>query len=240
MSRTCRSTAAGSCCLVPRPSWSTRPPRRSSGRSCPAATGRSSSARATKAGSSRVDAQGHGHVVLRRRRARGARARAGAGRRPLRRAPRLTGRSTRSIAAASRRPSSSLANATSGRWPRMPKGFLYAATGEKGVVYRISPDGKGARFYQARATHVTALAFDRSRQSPDRNRVAGPGASRRSRGQGVRAARLPFPGNPHASLRRQGDAVRGRRERRRGRHRPRRPAPTTVRRNGRRSHRARL
>jgi hypothetical protein len=30
------------------------------------------------------------------------------------------------------------------------------------VIYRITPDGKGARFYQARATHVTALAFDRS------------------------------------------------------------------------------
>ena len=67
----------------------------------------------------------------------------------------------------------------------------------------ITPDGKGARFYQTKATHATALAFDKRRQSPRRHRVAGPRAARRSAGQGVRAPRLAVPGNPHAAVRRQ-------------------------------------
>jgi hypothetical protein len=38
---------------------------------------------------------------------------------------------------------------------------VFAATGDKGVVYKISPDGKGAPFYQTKATHAISLAFDR-------------------------------------------------------------------------------
>ena len=39
---------------------------------------------------------------------------------------------------------------------------MFAGTGEKGIVYKISPDGKGQPFYNTKATHATALAFDRS------------------------------------------------------------------------------
>jgi hypothetical protein len=42
------------------------------------------------------------------------------------------------------------------------RGNLYAGTGDKGVIYRITPDGKGAPFYQTKATHATSLAFDKS------------------------------------------------------------------------------
>ncbi len=42
------------------------------------------------------------------------------------------------------------------------KGNLYAGTGDKGVVYKITPDGKGTPFYQTKATHATALAFDKA------------------------------------------------------------------------------
>src|SRR5207245_4812798 len=42
------------------------------------------------------------------------------------------------------------------------KGNVYAGTGDKGLVYKISPDGKGAVFYKTKATHATALAFDKS------------------------------------------------------------------------------
>ena len=44
----------------------------------------------------------------------------------------------------------------------MRSGNLYAGTGEKGVVYKIAPDGKGAPFYQTKATHATALAIDKA------------------------------------------------------------------------------
>jgi hypothetical protein len=42
------------------------------------------------------------------------------------------------------------------------KGNLFAGTGDKGVIHKITPDGKGTTFYKTNATHVTALAFDRS------------------------------------------------------------------------------
>ena len=41
-------------------------------------------------------------------------------------------------------------------------GNLFAGTGDKGIIYKIAPDGKGAPFYKTNATHVTALAFDRA------------------------------------------------------------------------------
>src|SRR5262249_57171836 len=34
--------------------------------------------------------------------------------------------------------------------------------GDKGVIHKITPDGKGSVFYKTNATHVTALAFDKS------------------------------------------------------------------------------
>src|SRR5690606_4776425 len=37
------------------------------------------------------------------------------------------------------------------------RGNVYAATGDKGLVYRISPEGKGEVFYRTKATHVRAL-----------------------------------------------------------------------------------
>ena len=94
----------------------------------------------------------------------------------------------------------------------------------------IAPDGKGTRFYQAKATHATALAFDRAG-----NLLVGtesPGRVLRvdRRGQGLRAARLAVSGDPRAAVRRQGHAVR------RGGERPRRsgaraaPRPTIARR----------
>src|SRR5262249_39388323 len=39
---------------------------------------------------------------------------------------------------------------------------LYAATGDKGIIYKIAPDGKGVPFYKTNATHATALAFDKA------------------------------------------------------------------------------
>ena len=118
----------------------------------------------------------------------------------------LQGRSQRQR----RRRSSIRTTSTSGRWRSTRKGNLYAGTGEKGVVYKITPDGKGAPFYQTKATHATALAFDKSRQPARRHRVARPRAARRRRRQGVRPARFAVPGNPRAALRRQGHAVRRR------------------------------
>ena len=38
-------------------------------------------------------------------------------------------------------------------------GNLFAATGDKGVIYKITPDGKGTRFYKTSSTNVVSLAF---------------------------------------------------------------------------------
>ena len=40
-------------------------------------------------------------------------------------------------------------------------GNVYAGTGDKGTIYKIGADGRGAAFYQTKATHVMSLAFDR-------------------------------------------------------------------------------
>ena len=39
---------------------------------------------------------------------------------------------------------------------------LFAATGDKGVIYKITPDGKGTRFYKTSATNVVSLAVTKS------------------------------------------------------------------------------
>ena len=40
--------------------------------------------------------------------------------------------------------------------------MLYAATGEKGVIYRITAEGKGEPFYKTKATHALSLLLDRN------------------------------------------------------------------------------
>src|SRR5207253_10223212 len=42
------------------------------------------------------------------------------------------------------------------------KGNVFAGTGDKGIVYKITPEGKGTPFYKTKSTHATALAFDKS------------------------------------------------------------------------------
>jgi hypothetical protein len=37
---------------------------------------------------------------------------------------------------------------------------VFAATGDKGVVYKVTPDGKGAVFYQTKTTHAISLAIE--------------------------------------------------------------------------------
>src|SRR3954467_556114 len=41
-------------------------------------------------------------------------------------------------------------------------GSLFAATGDKGNIYRITPDGKGSLFYKTNTTNVVSLAVDKS------------------------------------------------------------------------------
>ena len=93
------------------------------------------------------------------------------------------------------------------------KGNLFAGTGDKGIIYKITPDGKGAPFYKTNATHATALAFDKAGNLLVGTGTPGQGAADRRRRQGVRAARLAVPGNPRAALRRQGHALRRRDQR---------------------------
>jgi hypothetical protein len=40
-------------------------------------------------------------------------------------------------------------------------GNVFAATGDKGVVYKITPDGRGTVFYGTKATHAMSLALER-------------------------------------------------------------------------------
>ena len=40
-----------------------------------------------------------------------------------------------------------------------PSGNVFAATGDKGIIYRITPDGQGTRFYRTNAGNVVTLAF---------------------------------------------------------------------------------
>ena len=44
------------------------------------------------------------------------------------------------------------------------QGNVYAGTGEKGQIYKITQDGKGSPFYATKATHVITLAFERNGQ----------------------------------------------------------------------------
>ncbi|PYR99460.1 MAG: hypothetical protein DMG16_17785 [Acidobacteria bacterium] len=48
------------------------------------------------------------------------------------------------------------------------QGRLLVGTGDKGVIFRVTPDGKGAPFYDTDETHVVSMAIDR-----DGNIIAG-------------------------------------------------------------------
>jgi len=48
------------------------------------------------------------------------------------------------------------------------QGRLLVGTGDKGVIYRVTPDGNGSAFYDTEETHVISMALDR-----DGNLIAG-------------------------------------------------------------------
>src|SRR6266566_7549089 len=48
------------------------------------------------------------------------------------------------------------------------QGRLLVGTGDKGVIYRVTPDGKGSSFYDTDETHIISMAIDR-----DGNLIAG-------------------------------------------------------------------
>src|SRR5262245_31957254 len=48
------------------------------------------------------------------------------------------------------------------------QGRLIVGTGDKGVIYRVTPDGKGNPFYDTEETHIMSMAIDR-----DGNLIAG-------------------------------------------------------------------
>src|SRR5262245_53261766 len=48
------------------------------------------------------------------------------------------------------------------------QGRLLVGTGDKGVIYRVTPDGKGNSFYDTEETHIISMAIDR-----DGNLIAG-------------------------------------------------------------------
>jgi ligand-binding sensor domain-containing protein len=48
------------------------------------------------------------------------------------------------------------------------QGRLLVGTGDKGIIYRVTPDGKGSPFYDTDETHIISMAVDR-----DGNLIAG-------------------------------------------------------------------
>src|SRR5262249_48083447 len=48
------------------------------------------------------------------------------------------------------------------------QGRLLVGTGDKGTIYRVTPDGKGSAFYDTDETHIVSMAIDR-----DGNLLAG-------------------------------------------------------------------
>ena len=123
---------------------------------------------------------GQGLACSSTRRARSARARARAERRAVRRhvARRqdLQGRSQRRRHARSSIPTTS----TSGRWPSTRRATCSPAPATRASSTRSRPTAKATPFYKTKATHATALAFDKRRQPARRHRIARPGAAGRS------------------------------------------------------------
>ena len=52
------------------------------------------------------------------------------------------------------------------------EGNVFAGTGDKGVIYKIGPNGQGAPFYETKATHVMSLALRSGGLAPGGDRVA--------------------------------------------------------------------
>ena len=151
---------------------------------------------------------GQGLVVLRQRRARGARARAGAGRRPLRRHARPTAGSTRSIATAT---------ATTFFDPDDKYIWALAVDAQGQRLRRHRREGRrlqdrarrqGRDVLPDQGDARDGAGFDKAGNLLVGTGSPGPRAARRSDGKALRPARLAVPGDPRAALRRQGHAVR--------------------------------
>ena len=92
-------------------------------------------------------------------------------------------------------------------------GNLFAGTGEKGLIYKITPDGKGSTFYPTKATHVITLAFERERAASRRHRKSRAPVPHRCRREGISAARFDVSGNSRRSNRSAGKHLSRRAER---------------------------
>ena len=175
--------------------------RPSSGRCWPAPNGTLWAGTGNEGQVLKIATRRQGLHVLRFERARGARAGAGAGRRPLRgdlpRRPDLPGRRGRHVARRSSIPTTS----TSGRWPWRPTAPSSPPPAKRAPSTGSRPDGKGRVFYKTNTTNVVSAGDRQERQRDRRDRIARPDLPHRSAGQGVRAARLAVQGNPHDQAR---------------------------------------
>ena len=180
-----------------------------------------------RAGSRRRHVRGHGQRrpgaaggrlrprprVLRRRRAGGPRAGAGAQRRAVRRhlaerqgLPRGRARAARTVFFDP--PDPYIWGLAVDR-----TGNVFAATGDKGLVYKITPAGQGTVFYDTKATHALSLAFDATGAAARRHRHAGAGLPAGRRRQAVRGAGLVLRRDSRAARGRRGHHLRDRRHR---------------------------
>ena len=89
-------------------------------------------------------------------------------------------------------------------------GTVFAGTGDKGTIYQIAPDGRGAVFYQTKATHAMTLAFDREGRLLAGTGVAGTRLPPRRRRQAVRAVRLELQRDSRAARGRERQHLRDR------------------------------
>ena len=138
---------------------SPRPPRRSSGRSWPRPDGTLWAGHRQRRQGAEGRARRQDVDLLRRRRAGGARARAGARTAASTSPRRPTARSTRSPPTARRRRFFDPDDKYIWALAVDAAGNVFAATGDKGVIYKITPDGKGALFYKTNTTNVVSLAL---------------------------------------------------------------------------------
>ena len=72
------------------------------------------------------------------------------------------------------------------------QGRLLVGTGDKGIIYRVTPDGKGTPFYDTDETHIISMAMDQRRQPHCRRRPERIRLSDFAAGQGVRSLRFRF------------------------------------------------
>ena len=155
-----------------------------------------------------------GHGVLRQQRDGSARAGGGARRARSTSAPRPTAASTRSTPRARPPPSSIPTTSTSGRWPSIANGNVFAATGDKGMVYGSRRTAKARSFSRPRPCTPC-----RWRSMPNSQLLVGTGSPGRvfrvdGAGKGFLLLDTHLPGSPRRSRRSQG------RDLRRGAERP--------------------